>query len=131
MLFLKLQLLKNTKFTILTICPFMQTWPRNICSQLNQDISIFWLIYSIQGTEKKHIYSSVDQGWRKSMLPSLARFLLCLVRVGVPWVSWAVRYLDKLRWRAVDFRGVDGWPCWIMYLWLLENIVKVLQKNLA
>ena len=30
---------------------------------------------------------------------------MCLVRVGVPRVSWAVRYLDKLQWRAV---GDDG-----------------------
>ena len=29
-------------------------------------------------------------------LPSLAKVLLCLVRVGVPQVSWTVRYLDKL-----------------------------------
>ena len=35
-------------------------------------------------------------GWRESRLPSLARVLLCLVRVGVAWVSWAVKYLDKL-----------------------------------
>ena len=26
---------------------------------------------------------------------------LCLVRVGVPWLSWPVRYLEKLQWRAV------------------------------
>ena len=34
-------------------------------------------------------------------LASLTRVLLCLVRVDVPRVSWAVRYLDKLQWRAV------------------------------
>ena len=27
--------------------------------------------------------------------------MLCLVRVGVPRVLWAVRYLDKPLWRAV------------------------------
>ena len=35
------------------------------------------------------------------MLLSLKRVLLCSVRVGVPRVSWAVRYLDKIQWRAV------------------------------
>ena len=43
----------------------------------------------------------MDHGWRESRLPSLARVLLCLVRVVVTWVSWAVRYLDKPGWRAV------------------------------
>ena len=28
--------------------------------------------------------------------------MLSLVRVGVPRVSWAVRYLDKIQWRAVQ-----------------------------
>ena len=32
---------------------------------------------------------------RESSLPSVAGVLLCLVRVGVIRVSWAVRYLDK------------------------------------
>ena len=41
-------------------------------------------------------------------MESLARVLLCLVRVGVPQVSWAVRYLDKLLWRAI--KG----ECWYM-----------------
>ena len=27
--------------------------------------------------------------------------MLCLVRVGVPQVAWAVWYLDKPQWRAV------------------------------
>ena len=40
-----------------------------------------------------------------SRLPTLARVLLCLVRVGVPRVSWAIRYLNKLRWRAVAALG--------------------------
>ena len=43
----------------------------------------------------------VDSGWRSSRLPSLARVILCLVRVVVPRLSWAVRYLDKLQGRAV------------------------------
>ena len=41
--------------------------------------------------------------WRESRLPSLERVLLCLVRVGVIWVSRAVRYLDKPWWRAVKY----------------------------
>ena len=45
----------------------------------------------------------VDRGWRESRLPNLAKVLLCLVRVGVPQVCWAVRYLDKPHWRAVNF----------------------------
>ena len=52
--------------------------------------------------KKKHFTFIVDCGWRASRLPSLARVLLCLVRVGVPQVSWSVRYLDKPRWRAVE-----------------------------
>ena len=32
----------------------------------------------------------------ESRLPSLAKVLSCLVRVGVPRVPWAVRYSDKL-----------------------------------
>ena len=42
---------------------------------------------------------------RVDLIPSLARVLICLVRVSVPGVSWAVRYLDKLRWRAVPGTG--------------------------
>ena len=30
----------------------------------------------------------------------------CMVRVGVPQMSWAVRYLDKLQWRAVKIMVV-------------------------
>ena len=55
----------------------------------------------------------VDGGWRESRLPSLAGVLLCLVRVGVLRVSWAVRYLDKPQWRAVPINqsseGVKGY----------------------
>ena len=38
----------------------------------------------------------VDSGLRWSRLLSQVRALLCLVRVAVLQVSWAVRYLDKL-----------------------------------
>ena len=57
--------------------------------------------YSIQGTERTLFIFIVDRGQRQSRLPSLARVLLCLFRVGVPQVSWAVRYFDKLQWRAL------------------------------
>ena len=43
----------------------------------------------------------VDSVLRESRLTSLPIILLCLVRVVVPRVSWAVRYLDKPQWRAV------------------------------
>ena len=39
--------------------------------------------------------------WRESSLPWLDRILLWLVEVGLMWVSWAVRYLDKPWWTAV------------------------------
>ena len=51
--------------------------------------------------QKALLICIVYRGWRESSLLSLARVLLCLVRVGVPRVSWAVRYLDKPQWRAV------------------------------
>ena len=52
--------------------------------------------------ENKTVFTFIlDRGWRESRLPSLARVLLCLVRIGVPQVSCAVRYLDKPQWRAV------------------------------
>ena len=35
-----------------------------------------------------------------SSLASLAIVMWCLIRVGVPQVSWAVRYLDKAWWRG-------------------------------
>ena len=41
------------------------------------------------------------------VIPSLARVLLCLVRIGVAQMSWAVRYLDKLRWRAMSATSID------------------------
>ena len=52
----------------------------------------------VSGDRKNLFTFNVDRGWR---FPSLARVLLCMVRVGVPRVSWAVRYLDKLQWRAM------------------------------
>ena len=46
---------------------------------------VFGSIYSILGTNKKKLSTFiVDCGWRESRLPSLARVLLCLLRVGVP-----------------------------------------------
>ena len=36
--------------------------------------------------------------------------MLCLVRVGLT-VSWAVRYLDKSRLRAVDGKGLCSRIC--------------------
>ena len=52
--------------------------------------------------QKKLLYSCiVDCDWRKSRLPWLDRVLLYLVEFGLKRVSWAVRYLDEPRWRAV------------------------------
>ena len=47
------------------------------------------------GTQKALFIFIMDSGWRESSLTSLARVMLCLVRVGVIRVSLAVRYLDK------------------------------------
>ena len=58
--------------------------------------------------KKKKIYFFVDLGWRESRLPSLARvFFLCLVRGGVPLVSWEVGYLNKPFWRAVPIFQIE------------------------
>ena len=45
---------------------------------------------------RKGLYSwIVDCDWRESRLPWLDRVLLWLLEVGLMWVSWVVRYLDK------------------------------------
>ena len=64
---------------------------------------VFFLYQFTQykGQNKTILTFILDRGWRESRLPSLARVLLCLVRIGVPQVSCAVRYLDKPQWRAV------------------------------
>ena len=42
-------------------------------------------LLSARDRRKKTLFTFiVDRGWRKSRLPSLARVLLCLFRVGVP-----------------------------------------------
>ena len=67
-------------------------------------ISSFFFFYQFtqyKGQNKTVFTFILDRGWRESRLPSLARVLLCLVRIGVPQVSCAVRYLDKPQWRAV------------------------------
>ena len=65
-------------------------------------ISMFLINLLNTRDRKKTILTFIlDRGWRESRLPSLARVLLCLVRIGVPQVSCAVRYLDKPQWRAV------------------------------
>ena len=46
---------------------------------------LVWSIYSIQGTEEEK--NNLLVSW--SRLPSLARVLLCLGKVGVPRVSWS------------------------------------------
>ena len=58
-------------------------------------------IYSIQGTEKPYFLLLMTVLGGRVYYQALARVLLCLVIAGVPQASWAVRYLDKLRWRAV------------------------------
>ena len=68
---------------------FQSTGNTNCCGQMQ---------YILRG---KKFTIFVDHCLRESWLPSLARVSLCLVRVGVPWVSWAVRYLDKPWWKAV------------------------------
>ena len=54
----------------------------------------FFFNYLLLGTEKTLSTFIVDLGWREIRLPSLARVLLCLVRLGVQRVSWVVSYLD-------------------------------------
>ena len=51
---------------------------------------ILGLNYPILGTEKAVYSCTVDCDWRESRLPWLDRVLLCLVRVGLEWVSRAV-----------------------------------------
>ena len=48
------------------------------------------LNYPILGTEKVVYSCTVDCEWREIRLPWLDRGLLCLVRVGLEWVSRAV-----------------------------------------
>ena len=43
----------------------------------------------------------MGQDWSDSSLPWLDMVFLCVDGVGLKQVSWAVRYLDKPRWRAV------------------------------
>ena len=45
---------------------------------------VFWSVYSIQGTEKIVFTFIVNRSWRYIMLKSLARVMLCMVRVDVP-----------------------------------------------
>ena len=52
----------------------------------------------------------LDQGWSHSRLPWLDMVVVCLDGVGLKPVSWAVRYFDKLQWRAV--------MCACLWLWL-------------
>ena len=72
----------------------------------SEPYQVYPSIYSILGTEKPLFTCIIDHGRTESRLPSLARVLLCLVRVGVSWMSWAVGYLDKPWWRAVNFPWV-------------------------
>ena len=74
------------------VCPNLcqvisQSFPVNREYKLLQTNAIY--------TKGKKLTIFVDHFLRESRLPSLARVGLCLVRVGVPRVSWAVRYLDK------------------------------------
>ena len=60
------------------------------------DIYIFAAnLFNTRDRQKQQFAFTADYGWRESRFPSLARVLLCLVRIVVPQVSWAVRYLDK------------------------------------
>ena len=89
-------------------------------------ISSFWSIYSILGTEKTQFTCIVDHDWRESRLQSLAIVMLCLVRVGVTWVSWTVRYLDK-PWQTIVpyIQNKHG-----EYLWnKMKNTKKINKKN--
>ena len=58
-------------------------------------MSSLWMNLLNTGDQKK-LYITC---WRESRSPCLDRVLLCLV--GLKWVSWEVRYLDKPHWRAV------------------------------
>ena len=72
-----------------------------LVSSLELFLVFFNQFTQYKGQNKTVFTFILDRGWRESRLPSLARVLLCLVRIGVPQVSCAVRYLDKPQWRAV------------------------------
>ena len=72
-----------------------------LVSSLELFLFFFNQFTQYKGQNKTVFTFILDRGWRESRLPSLARVLLCLVRIGVPQVSCAVRYLDKPQWRAV------------------------------
>ena len=81
-----------------------------------------WVVYSVFGmkkTTKTNIrYKQAlftcngDQDWCDSRLLWLEIVLLCLYEVGLKWVSWPVKYLDKPQRTtvrcALDNTGVPG-----------------------
>ena len=82
----------------------------------SQSCTLFLIDLPNARDRKSLILYIVDPSCRETWLPILARVLLCLVRVGVTWVSWAVRYLDKPWWRA------EG-PSWVNSEKLFKNSV--------
>ena len=63
----------------------------------SSELYLVFLINLLSTRDKKMLVTlNMDSVLRESRLPSLAKVMFCLVRVGVPQVSWAVRYLDKL-----------------------------------
>ena len=96
--------LKIIKFQKHCVIPFGfkkgKTWNLVVCS--SELHLVFGWIYSILGTERDLLTCIVDRDWRMKWLPWLDRALLCLVGVGLKWVYWAARYLDRPPWRAVS-----------------------------
>ena len=65
-----------------------------LCCRLRAISSFLINLLNTRGKNALYIFI-VDRGLRDSSLPSLARVMLHLVRVGVTCVSWALRYLEK------------------------------------
>ena len=82
-------------------------------------ISIF-LVSLLNARDRKNTFI-VDCAWRESRLPSLTIVLLCLVLVGLSQLSWAVRYLDKPRWRALMVGGYFRYTLWVNLSFTFSN----------
>ena len=70
-------------------------------SALFTGIPSFWQNFLKIGTKEASFVFIVDQDCSDSRLPWLVMVVICLDGIGLKGVSWAVRYLDKPRWRAV------------------------------